>query len=1009
MLRSVQIRSGVALTFGLAALVALGCSRGALREPGRPTTDAQGASNATSKTSSAAPAVWVNFGQLGGDPILDVQLSSAARLVMTRSGTRWILGTEGQAEGPFGSPEPMRGGVVGSGELIALAASGRTYRAAQASAPLLLATDIEDPFVDSALGGTASSPVFLGIQKDGRARTSRDFGRSWTDLESDRFFVAAWADRDGHFVLESLPEAQYLFRGEGPLEPLVGSTRSTSSATAQAGSFIPGDARRFARATDFERLGALDAPSDRVLIFEPERGGGFAAFEGQLGRPLIRRPSQLPIECEPQEVAVSASVEAVLCRLKDTPGRSIDVFIRPVTSPRFSKRLTMTVSEGARPTIRTSPSGTFAMTGVCGPSDSEPGCEGQGLYVFDSGSGPLAPVPIPLLGRPLAFGFAADNALFSVYQRVADDHVLVYRYAASAPSRSDAPNESRLSSLDLTKILGLRAEVDSQATLLPGSGATTGLVLTLGSRRVALALDPRLRPTGLGSLPEGTAVVGGAGENVVAVDPRGRRAWESKNAGLSFEPFEFPRLPAEAQTVALICSRSGCLWGSEALRLGWGTLKSKAKTNEASTNTLVLARCAINDVEAVRLNSAPTAYDAARGDVAWSELKVDMARAEVSVVHAPYGRLGLEVHELLPASLEPEQSALFVSQQIEGSGALRYRIPSSEKAPIESVEVAWDNRFDGTVRREQMRLSGEEAARLFRLQSGDYERSGEGARRASPWFFSISPGVVYFGLHARGNFQDGVFVVGDSPGGRVAPIPKVLQQSSGAQFEMIRDGDADVSFMTSESALLLRVARENGAARQFRLGPPPSEFVVASAGIGYTGVTPEFYARMDGVAGDFSRAYRVSVHDLVGGLDGVPSRAVPTLFDIVGRPRPCRVEDRSRTARSVLPVPTRLGWQLEVEVLQGVYLTFDAVRAVLFGTLQDPCVAILEAEPHLPLPPGVASYPHRVLVDLNSDAPSWRFSLRPTRLAEESVSVTTLRCASGSGSPEEQLQGSPQN
>jgi hypothetical protein len=80
-----------------------------------------------------------------------------------------------------------------------------------------------------------------------------------------------------------------------------------------------------------------------------------------------------------------------------------------------------------------------------------------------------------------------------------------------------------------------------------------------------------------------------------------------------------------------------------------------------------------------------------------------------------------------------------------------------------------------------------------------------------------------------------------------------------------------------------------------------------------------------------------------GGLFETPRR-VPLLADLPERPRACSERDRAETPRVVapaLPGPVR---EILFEEPGGQLVSFRSGRAILYGTLDDPCVAAFEAE-----------------------------------------------------------------
>jgi hypothetical protein len=989
-------------------------------------------------------ALWLFEPKLPPGPSFRIPLAQGGWLAFDELGVRSELDASGRLRGvPMGAPERLVGARKLGEQFVALGLSGRVYVADEALLPWSLASAPDEPFVSAALGGSDIAPLFLGVRENGELYLSRDLGRHWSAWASDRFFYDVYADDHGGLLLQSLPEAWFRFTPETGLEELGvtfgGSRRSRRTpegvvfegrasnfrwdghalqrllSSPPEGPASPAPARlsRFARASDLGKLGSLDGATGQVFLLVPDGPKAMQAFYGALAEPLVRLPIELNGPCSPERVAVSNQELWVLCA---DSKRALDPTFSLYASfdggraflPVFSSQR----GEGPALRVAAGPSGQAALYGLCSIADADRGCEAHGLWTVAQApqkapASGLEQVPIPELEAPLDFAFAGDGALFAVYQHGDDNHLWLYRVAPLRRSGQGSALNAEVRALDLSRRFRLEPAPAVRARLFPGSGPAMGLSLETGERRKVLALDAELNVWGFGDVPSTASDVGGAGLRVLALDSRSGEVWESQSAGLDFAPQALPLgiEPGQTESPAVACSERGCLLGADLIRSGWGGTqdfepRADRRTGESPSQSLAPIQCRrrARPSEAVLgLASIPTAHDAARGNVAWSQVAVDPVRAQVSVFQARYGEEYPERLELLPPSLEPDRVALFTSEQVEGSAALRYRLPGTGGAFIDQVEVAWDNRMEDTLRRETLtlpQLSPEQRAQLFATRLNDYEFSSSGAAEAKPWLLSVSGKVVYLGWHGRPETKDDVIVAGDQAGGRLLSVPASLAQALSARtpVEVVNLAGEDAFFVMDEASRLLRFPSPLGGLTDFRLAPEPGRrHLLSSATIAYRGSVPQFSTLIAQNEGDFFRSYQLSIADARSGRTGASTR-VPVLSDVGDRLRACTLNERRSTHRGIVPAFPEDARAIEVELSPGIRKKMSLVRAVVQGTITNPCVATLEAEDA----GETRSASPRALIDLRQGAVSWLFEA--PRSGDPGPLVGAMDCALGSSS-----------
>jgi len=937
---------------------------------------------------------------------------------------------------PLGVPERLVAVHELGARFIGIAPSGRIYVAEDALAPWILKSIPSVPFVSVAFGLDEAKPLLLGLRADGSLHLSGDLGQSWKLWPSQYFFSRVYADKAGRFLLQTLPEAWFQFRAQGELEPVSGTMGGARQARVSSHGLVVEGAHsswvwagkaalspfaatpesdpllslgrepaRFATAGDLGPLGALDSVSGRVFILEPRSAKKWQALTGSMTEPLRAHDLELDPSCVPKRVAIYNQTILVLCSpSKRVLVPSFSLYASSDGGQKFHELVAPLLGEESALRVVAGPSGTFALSGICPQREAERGCAAHGLWAGSVSAQPalavpLVQIPLPEDGLPLDFAMASDGAVFALYQHEADNRLWLYRAPPTVGAAPDKRQGGVPRGLDLTRHFRMEAVPAVRSRLFASGEPLMGLSLELGERHTVMAFDSELEVWGFGELPAGAKEVGISGRNIFGLDSESGSYWQSDDAGLSFGLHPLPAVVSlQKGRPAIACSERGCLLGQDLILSGWGGQergKSPVKAGpQPSARQFMAVECRRRNSPSetlVGLSSLPTAHDAVRGEVAWSQVAVDPKRAQVSVLHARYGQEHIERHELFSPSLEPERVALFVSEQIEGSAALRYRLPGTPGSAIEQLELAWDNRIEGILRRELLTLPelGPEARKVqFALRSGDFEYSPHGAVEAKPWLLSVSGQVIYLGLHARPDAQDEVIVAGDKAGGRLLKVPESVGPALAARVpvEIVGSLGRDAFFVLEEGSRLVRFPRPDGGLSDLRLAPAQGQaHLLSSAAIAYRGSVPQFSAMIADEEGTFLQAYQVSVRDAASDQTANSLR-VPVFADLGDSPRPCSIEERKTGPRTIAIAFPEPASRIKIEISPRVWQEFSLVRAVVQGTLESPCVSMLEAE-------GPNASGTRALIDLQEGAVSWHF--QAPRSGDPGALASVLECSLG--------------
>jgi hypothetical protein len=473
-------------------------------------------------------------------------------------------------------------------------------------------------------------------------------------------------------------------------------------------------------------------------------------------------------------------------------------------------------------------------------------------------------------------------------------------------------------------------------------------------RRLLVVTDDRGKLLSTAAPPEDRALLAASGLRAIAVVPRSRQVWESLDGGVTWEPAE--ALPVDlcpgdsACEIPIRCNPNACVVGHEFTRVGWG----RAPRDEAlllpplrpvrtfnERRMLATIACTL-EANAFRpllgVNEGPGAQEAAIGAASWYAVAEDPNHASVTVYHANKGRL--ETVRLLEPVPRAEEYAYLVSRQIEGVAAVRYRLPEAipGRTNLTDVEVVWDDLIAGRVGRARLADGGPSVP-------GDYVVGRGRARRAQVDLLSVASGGIYLRLHARAPAQSTWFLDGKQAESLPAvEFPRDARFTANA--EMVHaDGIHSPILLVGSGAAVVRARRERASvsfdAFATAMIDPAAFGVVQLQSIAYVSGRAGLHLEVRDEAGSSARGMIFPFRGEGEVVD--PPVPVPTQLALGERPASCEAEARKRTPRVVSS--EQAGTQHAVVVSDAALgpRTLLTGRAVLYGTVESPCVAAYSA------------------------------------------------------------------
>lgn len=603
----------------------------------------------------------------------------------------------------------------------------------------------------------------------------------------------------------------------------------------------------------------------------------------------------------------------------------------------------------------------------------------------------LAPAATPALqGSARALAFSSDGTIaYAMGTRTKDDAPAIYVSTNGGHGfvgrdlgllrASDEAEAWRASDQGSTD--ELRVAEDGAVSLVQRSQDRLTWVIMDGQGRVGAVARP----------PSEATMMGAIGTRALAVSMPTRATWESLDGGASWAPAG--KLPVnlcpgdEDCEIPISCARSGCVLGDALSRVGWRARRDDGSAllppPESATRGVVARQvrtpfsCTLAEQPWTALagaRGAPSASQAALGEVAWFVPTIDDARAAAGAYHAYGGpRQRIERVDLLHPVSDASDRAFHVSLQVEGTAALRYRVPKPGAEPtVRDVEVAWDNLVEGRVVRTRLAQGG-----VYRPGDVDVQKSS--TQRANPALVSIASGGLYVRLHSASRDAQITYFLDGRGTEEIPEVPWPTVEDSEARTEMARvDGQHVPLLLVGEGAQFVW-ARRSEAQWEFSafstgLADPSRHGIAQTVDITYLGSRAGLAVMMDSVRSNWRDAWLYPFP--AGAAPAAAPVAIPTQNHVGQRPEACKEQQRATSPRVVAPF--RPGTRHLVTVADAVeplrtLLTGDAV---LHGTPQQPCVAAFDARLVQPKGTGEPQL-ESAIISLADLEHAWMFRLVP--------------------------------
>lgn len=929
-------------------------------------------------------------------------LGEGRTLFVGAGGERWVTEADHVSyAAPAAAPEAL----IEVGKLGAsygfVGASGRVYVAAE---PLGTFTSVRAPPREF-ISLSASGGRLAGVERDGTLWAGADWGQRWERAQTPGGRAAEVAlDEGGQGLALVLPERWWITDDGGrrwrPSDlPPVGARRLgrssdghlvvdglfrrvrlegerwTSSPAPREDAAKSGadlgpapDARRIE-----EQTGALDG--DEYFALE-RRGQGterrWIALSGRLGARLSER--------EVGELSDATCGDLLLAKR----GQRVAVVCGPHPPSQASAPLSMWTSDdgGAsfrhrKPAVRgvwselelaVSSDGSLLLSGICPPHLTAPGCAPRGAYRIEPKAAQLEPVALPGLSKPEALAWGSSERAYVVGRREKDGRLVLY-------VSSDGGRSFRIQDLELGEIADeRRSGRESVRVHLNVDAANVVAISVRGEDWMLVTADEAGHLMSRGRAPSSATALSLAGLHGLALDPTSQRLWESVDGGSTWQAVPLPRAlcgiaapkdsPSRAAAngscaVAMACSSAGCVLGSSLTRLGWGAQEPGAEVIASASAKPTVAEgghrtpiaCFLGsepwqDLEGVQM--APGAPDAAIRETHWFAAAEDPETGAVWTYHAYAGRRALERHELFEAVPEPTRYALAILPQVEGSVALRYRVPLSSRheRDVTGVEVAWDNRFEDVIGK--ARIDGS-----FRPRSGDYRTRAPRTLQAEPALLSIAGRGVFVRLHPSLDDRQTTFYVEKQ---RVQRLPPMTWPASreAKRTEMVRVDERSMALGIYGDGQWLAWAQldpasgklpseTNGTLGAWTVALPgaPAAGLLQRVSIAYVGTKPGIAVVQTTPTGEWWRAYTVPLRG-----ERPPfgeAREVPVQAHLADPPAPCDAATRQSSPRLVAPAHPARSHPVWISDPADPPRLLWTRRAVLHGSPKAPCVAAFEA------------------------------------------------------------------
>ena len=471
------------------------------------------------------------------------------------------------------------------------------------------------------------------------------------------------------------------------------------------------------------------------------------------------------------------------------------------------------------------------------------------------------------------------------------------------------------------------------------------------------------------------------------------RAWESLDGGGTWTEIATTQAVIrflDRGDTQIVCSVGGCVFGNELLRLGWEGQSETALDvpddipNQLEPSLVAPISCQLTPkTEWTRIDGRgddsteprlPRLRELARGKTLWSVAARDDDAGSIDVVSAgmpePSSPLPMPSKKpLLPGSQGKGRIATTLVPQNEGFAAMRATIPTNKAGavdlgkPVDRVELAWVNHFTGVSAKRTVKLDGGWTTALAvgaQLRPSLLTIAGTGVVAQT----ELSKKATFFDAQSRATAFDypdweALLLDGRPPshrdatslGGSPFAVALVERPPNGSSVALTRatspagsSGDKDRSRWTSQAATLARSGAD-------------LEWLYAGDRVGFVAQSPD----PSGNRPTSAAGWLLESDATLG-----PTIELPTLADLPEKPRPCTLEQRKATPRTVSAHFGRSGVWLQpagrralliADINAGAaaratgaasFTTAEAVwmltdGAVLHGTKKDPCVAAYRA------------------------------------------------------------------
>lgn len=957
---------------------------------------------AQSAKNNAAPALqdgpqWA-FLPLEKEPTVDETEFDGGVVEVDGAGSRWWIGPGKEPQvSAFGAPEPLSA-VMKSGERLAVVGnSGAVYFSKDALSPFVEVRTPPEQFVMTRRSGS----VLVAVSEAGSIHRSENFGRSWDRVESDRFFVEIAASGDGTVLAFSVPEQWHKSTDSGrtfQLERLPSQAPRSldklptgellvfglyQTSVYRRGGFERADEellRKMSRRKGAEQYtlpqfarSSMVAAGRAVLLddvfvaLRPRaEGQSWILSRGTLDGPLEDAPVEGLEDCGAFRFTATQGRAAVVCQgdLQEVTPR-LKIFRRFGASGSFRPLQKLFRGQLPRLDLALSRSGELALTELC--PDPEKGCQPMGVTRI-SLQGDVRETFLPGVQRPSAVAFDNAERLWLAGFRDKDGHLVAFLdKSGNAPGRL----------VDLTREAGFPAVPEessrSSVHILPDESGEVSVLTVLGGRAHVALFDPQGQIIAFGVTPAGASVAHGAGRKIAVLQEDEGIFWESLTGGLSWSKSPLPRAlcsgPASQCQPKLTCSTAGCLVGDELARVGWGETDAGERPilpSEAGTDPereeLAGFECQVGEsswIDLPGLLEIPGVESAALGNAAWTQALQFPETAALTAISARFDGTEIEREVLLSPVSDAGNYAYYVSPQVEGVAAVRYRVPQvaagSTWPGVSTLraEVAWDSRifdvYGSAVIESNPGMTGG-------LLGFGMFRPGE------PDMMSVAGRGLYFRLGPPTSDSPTYFLQGRGKLAQVETLEEVqyprgaearggwinepeFQSSGHAEFVRISGQHAGLSSFANRRVMTLALGLgSQGQAPVFRpylLGVPRGDSTGMAQAVryAYLGRDLGFVSLQIDLDGSGHRAAFIPLDATKGFGDPV---SVPLQQDLEDAIVPCSAEQRKTTPRIVAPPVLGVTRLVQIQGVKSQPLELQVEGAVLHGTPEKPCVAAFD-------------------------------------------------------------------